>query len=105
MAYHFDLRHQIHDLLADELFYNMDNLVVNQDKLFAKYVPKDGLLDEIHSGEWYNRTYEDKVKHPSQTIILPIKLYCDKTGLDPMMQWHALEPVMFSLSILSRDTQ
>ena len=48
----------------------MDNLVVNHDKPFAKYVPKDGKIDEIYSAEWYNWTYEEKVKDPSQTIIL-----------------------------------
>jgi hypothetical protein len=45
------------------------------------------------------------VDDPSKVVILPLKLYCDKTGLDPMMQPHALKPVMFSLTILSRDVQ
>jgi hypothetical protein len=104
-VYRFDIRHQIQDLLSDDLFFDMNNLVVNTDKPFAKYSAKDGFIDEIHSAKWYNRTYDSYVHDPSQTIILPIKLYCDKTGLDPMMQRHALEPVMFSLTILNRDTQ
>jgi hypothetical protein len=63
------------------------------------------MIDEIHSGEWYQRTYDMMVHNPSKVVILPIKLYCDKTGLDPMMQQHALEAMMFSLMILSRDVQ
>jgi hypothetical protein len=83
----------------------MSNLVVNHDKPFAKYVPPDGMLDEIHSGEWYDRSWDARMKDPLTEIILPIKIYCNKTGLDPMMQRHALEPVMFSLTILNRETQ
>lgn len=104
-VYRFDIKHQIKDLLADDLFYDHKNLVVNYNKPFSRYHPDDGMLDEIHSADWYNRTYEQIVDDPSQTIILPLKIYCDKTGLDPMMQRHALEPVMFSLTILSRDAQ
>jgi hypothetical protein len=108
-VYRFDIRHQICDLLRDDLFFDMNNLVVNRNKPFDKFVPDDGMLDEIHSGEWYSRTYDDimqnKAKDPKNTIVLPLKLYCDKTGLDPMMQRHALEPVMFTLTIFTRDVQ
>jgi hypothetical protein len=104
-VYRFDIRHQIKDLLADDMFYDVQNLVVNHNKPFSKYIPEDGMVDEIHSGEWYSRTYDEMVVDESTTIILPLKFYCDKTGLDPMMQRHALEPVMFSLTVLNRDVQ
>jgi hypothetical protein len=104
-VYRFDVKHQIHDLLMDDLFFDVNNLVVNRNKPFSRYVPEDGMIDEIQSGQWYERTYDQFVDDPFKVIILPLKLYCDKTGLDPMMQRHALEPVMFSLTILSRDVQ
>jgi hypothetical protein len=108
-VYRFDIRHQIQDLMRDDLFFDINNLVVNRNKPFDDFVPEDGMIDEIHSGEWYSRTYDDimnnKAKNPAETVVLPLKLYCDKTGLDPMMQRHALEPIMFTLTILTRDVQ
>jgi hypothetical protein len=104
-VYRFDVKHRIQDLLMDDLFFDVNILVINRNKPFSRYVPEDGMIDEIQSGQWYQRTYDLMVDDPSKVIILPLKLYCDKTGLDPMMQRHALEPVMFSLTILSRDVQ
>jgi hypothetical protein len=85
-VYWFDVKHQIQDLRMDDLFFDANNLVVNCNKPFSQYIPEDGMIDEIQSGQWYQRTYDQMVEDPSKVIILPLKLYCDKTGLDPMMQ-------------------
>jgi hypothetical protein len=41
------------------------------------------MLNEIHSADWYNRIYNDVVKDPESTIIIPLKMYCDKLDLIP----------------------
>jgi hypothetical protein len=108
-VFRYDIRHQVKSLLAEPLFHDMSNLVVNKEDPFGKYLPSNSILDEIQSGEWYSRTYDKIVSlHMDSELpamVLPIKLYCDKTGVDPMMQRHSLEPVMFSLTIINRNTQ
>jgi hypothetical protein len=34
-VYHFDVKHQIQDLMMDDLFFNVNNLVVNHNKPFS----------------------------------------------------------------------
>jgi hypothetical protein len=108
-VFRFDVRHQIKSLLAEPLFHDISNLVVNKEDPFGKYVPPNGVLDEIQSGAWYSRTYDKILETHNDSdlpaMVLPLKIYCDKTGVDPMMQRHSLEPVMFSLTIINRSMQ
>lgn len=103
-VYRFDVEKQIRDLIASEIFHDDNNLVINRKSPFGKYVPEDGRYDEIHSGDWYNRTYDEYVRNEDD-FLLAIKLYCNKTGCDPMLQRHALEPVMFTFTIFKRQVQ
>jgi hypothetical protein len=109
-VFRFEIQHQIKSLLSEPLFHNASNLVVNEQDPFGKYIPPNGVLDEIQSGAWYSRTYDkilashnDSEELPA--MVLPLKIYCDKTGVDPMMQRHSLEPVMFSFTIINRKMQ
>jgi hypothetical protein len=101
----FDVRRQINDLLAAEIFHDMNNLVVDPLDPFGMYKPPDGRIGELYSGDWYRRTYKDLITDPSKEMLIGVKLYCDKTGTDSMMMRHGLEPVMFTLTIIKQSVQ
>jgi hypothetical protein len=86
-VFRFDIQHQIKSLLSEPLFHDARNLVVNEQDPFGKYIPPNGVLDEIQSGAWYSRTYDkilashtDSEELPA--MVLPLKIYCDKTSVD-----------------------
>jgi hypothetical protein len=101
----FDVRRQIKDLLASDIFHDMKNLVVDPSDPFGTYKPPDGRIGELYSGDWYQRTYKDLITDPSKEMLIGVKLYCDKTGTDSMMMRHGLEPVMFTLTIIKQSVQ
>jgi hypothetical protein len=104
-VYRFNIEEQIRQLLAEDLFNDVNNLVVNEGNPFGKYVPPHNRYDEINSGDWYRRTYEERIKDPDNETLLCLKIYVDKTGCDPMLQRHGLEPVMFTITIIKRGVQ
>jgi hypothetical protein len=104
-VYRFNLEHQIKELLEEEIFKDASNLVVNPLNPYGKYVPPGNRYDEIHSGDWYCRTYDERIKDPNNEVLLALKIYIDKTGCDPMLQRHGLEPVMFTFTIIKRGVQ
>jgi hypothetical protein len=99
----FDVRRQIKDVLASEIFHDMNNLVVDPSDPFGMYKSPDGRIGELYSGDWYRRTYKDLITNPSKEMLIGVKLYCDKTGTDSMMMRHGLEPVMFTLTIIKKE--
>jgi hypothetical protein len=101
----FDVRRQIKDLLASEIFHDMNNLVVDPSDPFSMYKPLDGCIGELYSGDWYHRTYKSLITDPSKEMLIGVKLYCDKTGTDSMMMRHGLEPVMLTLTIIKQSVQ
>jgi hypothetical protein len=104
-VYRFNVEQQIRDLLAEDIFNDVSNLVINPENPFGQYQSPDNRYDEINSGDWYKRTYEERITDPDNQVLLGIKLYVDKTGCDPMLQRHGLEPVMFTLTIIKRGVQ
>jgi hypothetical protein len=92
-------------LLAEDIFNDVSNLVINPVNPIGKYIPPDDRYDEIHSGDWYQRTYDERIVDPDHQALLGIKIYVDKTGCDPMLQRHGLEPVMFTFTIIKRGIQ
>jgi hypothetical protein len=101
----FDVRRQIKELLASDIFHDMNNLVVDPSDPFGMYKPQDGRIGELYSGDWYHHTYKESIKDPSKEMLIGVKLYCDKTGTDSMMMRHRLEPVMFTLTIIKQSVQ
>jgi hypothetical protein len=78
----FNFTNQSFTLIFDQvLFGNLDNLDVNVDDPFGKYVPPNGLLSTINLGQWYNRAYRHEVKDPSKDFMMPIIFACDETHL------------------------
>jgi hypothetical protein len=69
----FNFTNQLFTLISDQvLFGNLDNLDVNVDDPFGKYVPPNGLLSTVDSGQWYSPAYRHEVKDPSKDFMMPI---------------------------------
>jgi hypothetical protein len=105
----FSLLDQICDLMQSVEFQDMENLVVmdpsNPLSLFEKYIPNDEqVLLEVHSGHWYDSTYENMVQNPEHDWLFPLIFYIDKTGTDAM-QRYPLEPLMVTTSVLKREVR
>jgi hypothetical protein len=90
-------------VLDRALFGNLDNLDVNVDDPYGKYVPPNGLLSTVDSGQWYNSAYRHKAKDPSKDFMMPIIFACDETHLrkgGKASSW----PLLFTTSILNQKT-
>lgn len=99
----YDFVSQILDLLEDESIWgNLDNLVVNPDNPFGKYVNTSGLLDEVFDGCWYDESYAREVKNPDFEFYMPIIGYMDKTGTDKY-QRNGLEPFIFTTAVIKQS--
>jgi hypothetical protein len=86
------------------LFGNLDNLDVNVDDPYGKYLSPNGLLSPVNLGQWYNSAYHHKVKDPSKDLMMPIIFACNKTHLQKggkASSW----PLMFTTSILNQKTR
>ena len=101
----FNFTNQLYSLVSDRaLFGNLDNLDVNLDNPFGKYVPPTGLLSTTNSGQWYNMAYRHEVKDPSKDFMMPIIMACDETHLrkgGKAASW----PILFTTSILNQKTR
>ena len=106
----FDFEAQLRDLLSDnELFGNVDNLVVNDTgdvpDSFQPYRGDGRHLDEVLDGAWYKRTvalYQAREGENRRRFVLPIIFYVDKTGTTHN-QRHGVEPLVFTVGILKRE--
>jgi hypothetical protein len=58
-VYQFNIENQIRDLLAEDIFNDVSNLIINSVNPFGKYTSPDNRYDEIHSGDWYQCTYNE----------------------------------------------
>ncbi len=98
----FNCTNLLYSLVSDRaLFGNLDNLDVNLDNPFGKYVPPTGVLSTTNSGQWYNMAYYHKVKDPAKDFIMPIIIACDETHLrkgGKVASW----PLLFTTSILNQ---
>jgi hypothetical protein len=98
----FNFTNQLFTLISDQvLFGNLDNLDVNVDDPFGKYVPWNGLLSTFNSGQWYNTAYRHEVKDPSKDFMMPIIFACDKTHLRKGGK-AAAWPLLFTTSSLNQ---
>jgi hypothetical protein len=96
----FNFTNQLYSLVLDRaLFGNLDNLDVNVDDPYGKYVPPNGLLSTVNSGQWYNSAYRHEVKDPAKDLR-PIMFACDEMHLrksGKAFSW----PLLFTTSILN----
>jgi hypothetical protein len=97
----FDFVSCLRDLLLDTDLMALENLVINPDAPYSKYVSPDGLLDEINSGCWYDRAHTKEITD-EYMFLLPLLFYIDKTGITQMCQRFGLEPLKVTSSIFKR---
>jgi hypothetical protein len=101
----FNFTNQLFTLISDQvLFGNLDNLDVNVDDPFGKYVPPNGLLSTINSGQWYNTAYRHEVKDPSKDFMIPIIFACDETHLQKGGK-AAAWPLLFTTLVLNQKSR
>jgi hypothetical protein len=105
--YNFINMYQEH--LRGEAFANEENLVLQDEDSLWECRPSDRgghRFDEINYACWYRRTAEKyRQQLDSGNYVLDcLMIYADKTGTD-QMQRHSLEPVMFTSTILNKETR
>ena len=108
----FNVKRYLIDLLEDiDIFGNLDNLVVNQPQdgnPFAPYKNVSGKIDEVLDGTWYHKTLKRLRNFDMDPFVdtvdflLPIVIYCDKTGTS-INQRYPLEPFLFTTAIIKRE--
>jgi Plavaka transposase len=101
----FSFLEQLQDIMSSSQFQWSQNLVVNNEPslMFGKYVAPAGQEQlEVHSGGWYNRTYDHLITTPHLDVLMPIIFYIDKTGTD-VMQRFPLEPLMFTTTLFKHE--
>jgi hypothetical protein len=97
----FNFTNQLHALLTDPaLVGNLNNLDVNRDDPFAKYVPPSGRLSTVNSGAIYNLAYKNRCKKPNDFLV-GIIFACDETKLQKGSKAGSW-PLMFTVSILNQ---
>ena len=98
----FNFTNQLYSLVSDlALFGDLNNLDVNINDPFGKYVSIDGLLSTTNSGQWYNMAYRHEVKNPAKDFLMPIIMACDETHLRKGSK-AASWPLLFTTSILNQ---
>ena len=113
----FNFLDQLQDLLDDEVFSDLRNLVVNPDDPWGNFIPGKSRtfedspdvdscrVDEIHDGAWYQNIQKAADVGPYE-FILGVQFNVDKTGaIGDAFQRHSSEPFMFTLSILNEDAK
>lgn len=105
----FDFKEQLDNLISDlDLFGNLNNLQINPNSKNPwgemAIDPRYSKLDDVHTGNWYKRTYKELIQDPNTEMLFPIILYIDKTGTDRMNR-YGVEPLIFTTTVLNRSTR
>lgn len=104
---------QLQDLLNDTtIFRTMENISVNSEQrwngLLIRHKFETPFPNNAVNGEWLNYSESSSegklIRESSIYYPLSICMYTDKIGTDHQSR-HGLEPVMFSLTLLSESTR
>ena len=90
-------------LLQDKNINKMENLVVNENDPFSKYISDNGKLGEVNSGSWYEQAYNTMVKDTNKDFLLPIIFAMDKTTISSTAHM-SVYAVMFTTTIFDYKT-
>ena len=96
----FDFKTQLCSLLADPVLNRDENLVINMEDRFARYIPPNGRLGECLSGSWYKHAWDEMEKDGICNFMIPIIFYIDKTQIS-MSGKLSIHPVQMSLGIFT----
>src|SRR5687768_18356356 len=91
-------------LLQDKNINGLNNLVVNKNDPFSKYVSENSKLGEVNSGTWYQQAYKTMVKDPNKDFLLPIIFAMDKTTIFSTARM-SVYAVMFTTSLFDYNTR
>ena len=91
-------------LLQDKNLNKLENLVVNEDEYFSKYISPNGTLGEVNSGSWYEQAYKTMVKDPNKDFLLPIIFAMDKTTISSTARM-SVYAVMFTTTLFDYKTR
>ena len=100
----FDFKTQMRSLLDDPVLNRDENLVINENDRFQRYIPPDGRLGECLSGSWYNHAWDEMEKDGHSNFMIPIILYIDKTELSTSGKL-SIHPVQMSLGIFTEKVR
>ena len=100
----FQFEDMLNSLLTDPELTCPENLVMNPQDPFGKYVAPNGLLGEINTGKWYRNAYDYCVKDPETDFLCPIILFIDQTHIDTNTHFKS-EPVLFTASLFKRNVK
>lgn len=84
----FDVKKMLLSLFEDTKLNQNDNLVVNKNDFFSKYVSPKNKLGEVNSGKWYQVAYDNCINNPETNFLCPIILASDKTTISEMGDLH-----------------
>ena len=90
-------------LLQDKNLNKLENLVVNENDYFSKYISPNGTLGEVNLGSWYEQAYKTMVKDPNQDFLLPIIFAMDKTTISSTARM-SVYAVMFTTTLFDYKT-
>jgi Plavaka transposase len=96
----FDFTTQLCSLLDDPVLNRDENLVLNEEDRFKRYVPPNGRLGECLSGSWYNHAWDEMEKDGLCNFMIPIIFYIDKTQISKSGKL-SIFPVQMSLGIFT----
>jgi len=98
----FDFASQLISLLTDpRLVGDINNLDVNPDDPFGKFVSEDGRLTCFNSGEWYNDVYNKYIDAPNK-LLCPIIFTIDESQVTGNGRTSCC-PVLFTTSLFTQS--
>ena len=80
----FNVKKMLLSLFDDVSLNQKENLVVNTNNVFSKYMPANNLLGEVNSSKWYKVAYDNCITDPDTDFLCPIILASDKTTISEM---------------------
>ena len=98
-----DFTSMLFSFLQDTNINRNENLVVNDNDHFSKYVSPNGKLGEVNSGKWYQQAYSSMVKDENKDFLLPIIFAMDKTNISSTA-CMSVYAVMFTTPIFDWKT-
>lgn len=84
----YDVKKMLMSLFDDVSLNQKENMVVNTNNVFYKYIPTNNQLGEVNSGKWYKVAYDNHISDPETEFLCPIILASDKTTISEMGDLH-----------------
>jgi hypothetical protein len=106
-VYYWDTKQSIiESLVCPRLYGDTDNLIINKDKPFSKYIPHlppNEVGTEVISGKVYQDTYDMVIKDPKAEHLTAYNMYLDKgSSGNAQKRYNAPEPVAIVCAYLKR---